>query len=325
MTLNKNYSNEFILKVNEIYHDVEGKEYQNIHPEIFKDETLRWQEIGKKFMGEKMATKTILDIGTGTGFIPLNTADFLNHNDLFICSDISNKMLDVCEYNIKQHNFKCGFKYVKLDGKKLPVPSDYVNCVTLNSVLHHIPDFNDFFKEINRVLQTDGYLIIGHEPNKQFYDDNFLWKNYKIVSLLFEPKRILAEILTKLGLMEFFIKTYSFFSPDAKARISLTKKVNMHLMEEKLIEKELPSSQIAEIVDIHSPTAGFYYHADRGIEIEDISLKYLPNFRLIHIETYNHLNKIPNKNGLIKRYNSFLKKRYPLKGATFLIILRKIK
>jgi hypothetical protein len=27
------YSEEFILKVNEIYHNVEGKEYQKIHPE----------------------------------------------------------------------------------------------------------------------------------------------------------------------------------------------------------------------------------------------------------------------------------------------------
>lgn len=325
--MNKNiqYSKEFILKVNEIYHDVEGKEYQNIHPEIFEDEVYRWQEIGERFFNGKIAKQVVLDIGTGTGFIPSNIAKFLKDDDLFIRSDMSNNMLDVCVHNIEQQNFKCNFRYVKLDGKKIPLPSDSVNCITLNSVLHHIPDFNGFFEEVNRILQINGYLIIGHEPNKLFYTHHFLWNNYRIVSLLVEPKRIIAEILIKLRLMEFFMKLYGFFSPEMKNQIFLARKVNMYLLEKKLIEKELSYSQIAEIVDIHSPTAGFYYHANRGIEIGNVISEYLSNFKLLHLESYNHLCKVSNKNIFTKKYDTFLKKRYPDKGSSFLIALVKIK
>lgn len=324
MSRNIKYSKEFILKVNEIYHDIEGKEYQNKHPEIFQDEASRWREIGNGFLNEKKNKQIILDLGTGTGFVPLNIAKFLKENDLFICSDISMNILDICMHNIKHQNFKCNFKFVKLDGKKIPLPSDSVNCITLNSVLHHIPDFDDFFKEVNRILQTNGYLIIGHEPNKLFYAHNFLWNNYKLVSALFDPKRIVAEILQKFRLMDFFMKLYGYFSSDVKSYRSLAKKVNIRLLEDKLIKKELSAHQIAEIVDIHSPTAGFYYHANRGIEMDRILSEYLPNFRLIYIETYNHLCKISNKNKFTKKYNNFLKKKYPEKGATFLVVLRKV-
>lgn len=40
------YSEDFILKVNEIYHDIEGKTYENKHPNIFKGETSHWQRNG---------------------------------------------------------------------------------------------------------------------------------------------------------------------------------------------------------------------------------------------------------------------------------------
>ena len=38
-------SDDLILKINEIYHDVEGNSY--FHPDIIKYESFRWKKIGK--------------------------------------------------------------------------------------------------------------------------------------------------------------------------------------------------------------------------------------------------------------------------------------
>ena len=41
------YTPELVLKVNEVFHDVEGSAYAGVHPEIFQGETARWDEIAR--------------------------------------------------------------------------------------------------------------------------------------------------------------------------------------------------------------------------------------------------------------------------------------
>jgi len=88
------YSNRLVLKVNEIFHDVESNHYKYKHPEIFKRERDRWK---RNVIPLIVGTTMILDIGTGTGFVPNTICSRLNKKDAFICSDISKEMLEICK------------------------------------------------------------------------------------------------------------------------------------------------------------------------------------------------------------------------------------
>ncbi len=39
-----------VLRVNELFHDLEGADYANVHPEIFKAEARRWEALLTKHM-----------------------------------------------------------------------------------------------------------------------------------------------------------------------------------------------------------------------------------------------------------------------------------
>jgi len=316
------YPIELVLKVNEIFHDVEGSDYY--HSDIIKYESIRWQKIGKQFIANNTKKINLLDIGSGTGFVPLQIGRFLKNKDLVVCSDLSEILLNVCKKKISKKGFKCKFSFLKIDGKSYNLESEKFNYITLNSVLHHIPNFSTFFKEINRMLKKNGQIIIGHEPNKLFTNHKFLWYNFRFFYLLFRPKELLIAIL-KIFRIYSIIKMnyYRFFNHNKTNSNEKVKYVNKHLLSEGIIKEPLTRSQITEIVDIHSPTAGGF-HQERGINIFKILKTYLPNFKIVNFESYNHLKRMSFKNFFTKRYDSFLRKKYPLRGATFFVILKKI-
>ena len=310
------YPKEFVLKVNEIYHDVEGSEYEDRHPEIYKRESARWQKVGRMFIADNPGKVRLLDIGSGAGFVPEQIGGFLKSEDLFVCSDIAAHILDICKNNISGKKFKCRFEYLKLDGNRIDLESDSFDHITLNSVLHHIPDLAALFKEIDRLLKTNGRLIIGHEPNKPFYTHGFLWNNYRFISCLFHPEQFTKAILRRLKVSE--------KSPDRGdgSRDSMVEEVNRRLLEEGVIKTPLTPEEMCEVVDIHSPTAGGY-HKDRGIDVSEILRDHLPAFEIEYMETYAHLCKLSSENGFTRWYDSVLKKIFPATGSTFLVVLKK--
>jgi len=188
------------LRINEIFHDIEGKEYQKKHDDIFSGEALRWKESAKKYFQDYKTPITILDIGTGTGFIPLNTAEYLSENDTFLCSDISQEMLDVASKNIIKENFICQFKFLKSDGNEINVNNNKVLIITMNSVVHHIPNLSHFFTQLNDIILPGGRIIIGHEPNKLFYTTKSLINRYLLFHTFSSPKKLTTTIARKTGL-----------------------------------------------------------------------------------------------------------------------------
>jgi ubiquinone/menaquinone biosynthesis C-methylase UbiE len=316
------YTADFVIKVNEIYADVEGREYENRHPEIFIDESDRWCRIGKQFVAGSAEKITLLDIGSGTGFVPLKIADLLKENDTCICSDVSYGMLDVCKKNLSGKKFKCNFAYLKLDGKTINLESDSLTHITLNSVLHHVPDFSLFFKEVDRLLRIKGRLIIGHEPSKSFYTNKLLRINSKLCDILANPKLYAAYRLKKFGLIDASSRLFKDRYAAVMSNKRRLEEANRRFLKAGLVKEPLTADQLSEIVDFHSPTAGGF-HKERGINISELLSNYLPNYEIEHFETYNHLGKVRPQNRLMKRYDWFLKKLFPRAGATFLVVLKK--
>lgn len=315
------YTSDFVIKVNEIYHDVEGREYEGKHPEIFTDDVKRWRDIGSKFIANSHEQITLLDIGTGTGFIPLQIGRILKANDICVCSDVSREMLEVCKENLRDKDFRCCFDYLRLDGKKFDLESNYFTHITLNSVLHHIPDFGSFFKEINRLLRVQGRLIIGHEPNELFYTNTFLRVNSRLFYVIMNPKSIVHKS-RRLGLIKRPKKDCKGDDVHISNQQRISEGVNKRLMDEGMIEEPLTAKQIIEIVDFHVPSSRLVYRRG-GISISELLRDYLPNYELEYYETYCYLGSVSTRNWFTKKYDSLLKKLFPDSGSLFSTVLKK--
>lgn len=318
------YSTETVLKVNEVFHDVEKGAYDDRHPEIFIDEVSRWEKTGSEILVDRQGKLTVLDIGSGSGFVPLRLAQFLKPGDKFICSDLSANILNVCKEKLLGQGFKCDFDYIKVDGKGIPLPADSCDLITMNSVLHHIPDFRGFLGEINRLLKPGGLLIIGHEPNKVFYNHRFLRINFRVFNTLFNPKKLIIAITKPIGLYKPAKKIFSRTNATAREHSNTIKEVNRRLIAEGVFDRELSAGEITEIVDIQSPTAGGF-HRDRGIDVNELIRDFLPGYQIKHLETYNYIFNGVVKNRLVRWYDNCLCRKYPDKGATIFAVMEKNK
>jgi len=311
------YSNELVQKVNELYHNLISENYDVLYSEMFRQEAKIWKKNFLPYLSQKNSI-TILDIGTGTGFVPITIGNLLRKNCVFICTDVSQKILKTAEKNIDKH-FDCKFKFVKIESSdifKLPLKDRSIDVVTINSVLHHIQDTEGFIKEIDRVLKPYGLIFIGHEPNRYFYENKFLWYNYKFMEIFTNFQVPIKKIAEKTHTIKILRKFYYSLSSNKKKEFyyykDICEKINKQLFKNKLITKPLTPEQIGKITDV-KVNEGFY---------PDLIF---PDYKLEYFETYNHLNEVVTKNydnKFIKKYDEWLKKRFPKKGATFFIVLK---
>ncbi len=298
--------------MNELFHDLEGEAYDTGHPEIFLKEKARWQQKLAQFLPQGDGPLTIVDIGAGTGFVCTLLLPHMNKADTLIFADISTKMLDICSKKIAISRIEATFRPLKMFDERLNMPDSSVDIVTINCVLHHIPNVAMMVNEINRVLKPSGVLFIGHEPNATFLQSWFLLNQYLLLSQC-TPKRIAASLLKKLGL-------YGNIVGQSKKDERL-EKLNDSLMQERLIEAPLSRHEVSMLVDIHSPTAGGM-HVERGLFPHEI----LPasQFRIRSLETYNHLSKAGRNTRWFSAYERLLQKIFPHQGAIFFLVAEKI-
>lgn len=314
--MNKLNMDALVRRVNELYHDLAKDDYESTtNLKMFRQEKERWQKI-KNLLKNKKSVR-ILDIGTGAGFVPLTIASFLKRRDLFICSDVSKIILGLAKRKIKKEKFKCRFKYVKLYSEQFPFEDKSIDIITINSVLHHIPNTELFLSEIDRTLKKDGILIIGHEPNIRFSKNKLLKYTNHILSSLLRPKDELKYISVKLGIYGLIDGIVRLFSLKRRKlteeRARLAEQISNELKKENLINKKLSIEEIMGLVDYK--TEGF--DSERLIE----------EYKLVHLETYHHLRGFDysflDNNRLLKKINLYMREKYPLDGRTFLAIYRK--
>jgi ubiquinone/menaquinone biosynthesis C-methylase UbiE len=312
------YSEKLIQRVNELYHDSTSGDYHDSHPEIFSQEVERWRKVAKQFFtGDKPLN--IVEIGSGTGFVAITIADMLKREDTFTCSDISVNMLSEAEKNIKAHNFSCSFKFVKIESR-VPYHLDFqdqsADIMLMNSFLHHIKESEAFLNEIDRILKPGGLLIIAHEPNGYFFSSKFLLLNYEILNSLISPRYGVNQLLKKLHLKKLAGNIRRYFRKPAEtgsSQFDLANYINQELAKESLIKEDLAMDEIERMVDIR---------AEEGFKPDTL----LKNFKVLFLETYNHLFwvylKFPG-NKMIQSYDSYLSRMFPQKGSTFFVVLKK--
>ena len=297
MTLSRD---ALILKLNEIYHDLEHASYDGKHPDIVEVEIPRWRKVGKETLGRDRPKWNILDIGSGTGFVPLQLLDWLGPNDCLTCSDVSAIMLDNCRTHLKSAELRSTLQLLKLDGTTFDLPDQSQDVITLNAVMHHLAKPDDTCREINRLLKPGGRVLIGHEPNRSHLFNRFLTWNYWLLLPIADPKLFAYEVILRLGLFEFLRHPLGRIVPELNNHNTLLAAVNTRLLKDGDIEKPLGAAKLSSLLDAQSPTAGGA-HLDRGFARADFA-NFFPGYAMEVFETYKHLNKIhPRYNGL-RRY-----------------------
>jgi ubiquinone/menaquinone biosynthesis C-methylase UbiE len=104
-------------------------------------------------------SQTIVDVGTGTGFIAAGLAPRAAR---VIALDHSPAMLDVARENLAQ----LGIENVELregDLGRLPLEDDSVDAAVANMVLHHAEDPGAMLAEMARIVRPGGWVAITDE------------------------------------------------------------------------------------------------------------------------------------------------------------------
>jgi ubiquinone/menaquinone biosynthesis C-methylase UbiE len=106
---------------------------------------------------------TALEIGAGTGFFSLNLRQAGVLDEVHV-TDISPGMVEAARTNAKQLGFDLEGRTA--DAETLPYDDDTFDIVVGHAVIHHIPDVEQAFREMLRVLKPGGRVVICGEPTR---------------------------------------------------------------------------------------------------------------------------------------------------------------
>jgi ubiquinone/menaquinone biosynthesis C-methylase UbiE len=101
----------------------------------------------------------MLDVGTGTARIPIEFCRTFPHLKIEAI-DLAAEMLKLARVNVERAGFADRITLRLVDGKQLPDTDGAYDSVVTNTILHHIPEPLDCFREMVRVLRPGGLLFV---------------------------------------------------------------------------------------------------------------------------------------------------------------------
>ncbi len=252
---------ELIKAANRIYYNTIANDYDRKHPEIIKGEKKWWEQASIKHIKPMSDSRniTVLDIGTGTGFVLKIISKYIKKKDKIMGCDISTEMIK----NI--NDFTC----FVCDAQNIPLENNSIDIITMNSVLHHVPDHLQLINEINRILKPEGLVLLSHEPNKNFF---------------------------KSSIIRFLVKTYNLFGFGMKIDKSVANIINKKLKEKKIINKDISQQKILELIEYNS-VAEHRSFKNKGFSIKELLNQTAFNgYKLLEYKTkstFAYKSKIP--------------------------------
>jgi SAM-dependent methyltransferase len=153
-----------IRDVNTRYHDGAAADYDAKWGIDF-GEIGRTQVLGKlrkALDGHLRSFDRSLELGAGTGYFSLNLLQAGVITDA-TCTDISQGMVDTLAANAQRLGLDVDARTA--DAEALPFADDSFDLVLGHAVLHHLPDLDQAWREIHRVLRPGGVAIFAGEPS----------------------------------------------------------------------------------------------------------------------------------------------------------------
>ena len=157
---------EDVVDVNRRYHDVAAGEY-DVKWGVEFGEIGRKQVLGKveKLLGRAPGPfARSLEIGAGTGYFSLNLLR-AGVVESAVCTDVSPGMLAALRANAE--GLGLDVETAACDAAALPFADASFDLVLGHAVLHHLPELDRAFAELERVLRPGGVVLFAGEPSRR--------------------------------------------------------------------------------------------------------------------------------------------------------------
>ena len=148
---------------NIVYHDWEAESYDDKWSISYDQRCVDYARncfdhvVPRESQGSDLAGSRVVELGSGTGFFLLNLMQS-GIGGSGIVTDLSSGMVSVAVRNGK--NLGLDVTGLVADAELLPFVDSSVDLVVGHAVLHHVPDLDALFAEVNRVLRPGGRLMV---------------------------------------------------------------------------------------------------------------------------------------------------------------------
>ena len=133
----------------------------------FNEIAQQWNAMRQKYFNQDIRSmlleridfkgKSVIDLGAGTGYLSLELA---KHARVVFAIDQSQNMLEQIKARADRQNLSNVFTLIS-DVNSISFHSNQIDIVTMNMALHHIQDPVLIIREIHRLLNEEGIVVIS--------------------------------------------------------------------------------------------------------------------------------------------------------------------
>jgi len=250
-----------VTAINRVFYDIEAESYDERHMEVVVGDLEWWEQAGARYFHKQSNSPiVILDIGCGTGFVGHSVMDHLSKGDLFIGFDLSSRMLEQAKKKM-DNKPPVRPEFVHGEAHHLPFRDTSIDVLTMNAILHHLGDYAAVLAEADRVLKSNGYILINHEPNRTFFRSPAM--------------RLLASF-------------YKLIGCGIDLNNELEAEVNRELKKQGMSDRKLKKNEIQRLVEFHSPVeqSRIGVNQEKGFDPGEIASEYFPGYKVVELEEF---------------------------------------